>query len=170
MFSHPGGRETSAESRKRAISHLPPLYNHDSYTKSHPLLCTHIQIVICVQSARWYPAIYNQPGRYPHPQSAGRYTRRFSLHARPSARSRDEKDFTPCGNCGIFFNDGRYSTKKLYQLTDLEEETHGACVFLGIVYTGTFGFLSPSAVSDRSVHRPPERTDVFLFHKRRKIS
>lgn len=65
LFSHPGGRETSAESRKRAISHFPPLYNHDSYTKSHPLLCTHIQIVICIQSARWYPAIYNQRGRTP---------------------------------------------------------------------------------------------------------
>ena len=51
-FSHPGNRMKDAESEKLAISHLPAICNHDSYTRNHLQPYINIQATICRQYTR----------------------------------------------------------------------------------------------------------------------
>lgn len=70
-FSHPGNRMKDAESEKLAISHLPAICNHDSYTRNHLQPCINIQATICIQYTR--------------------HTRRSSLHLPPPALLQSKK-------------------------------------------------------------------------------
>lgn len=80
-FSHPGNRMKDAESEKLAISHLPAICNHDSYTKNHLQPYINIQATIYIQYTR--------------------HTRRSSLrpsNPRPSAKQKRNSLQPPPGD------------------------------------------------------------------------
>lgn len=76
-FSHPGNRMKDADSEKLAISHLPAICNHDSYTKKHLQPYINIQATICIQYTR--------------------HARRSSLHLPPPPCCKAKKEI-PCNH------------------------------------------------------------------------